>query len=237
MTLAVMQPYFLPYLGYFQLMAAVDKFIFLDDVNYINRGWVNRNRIPAGETTAWLTIPLVGASQNRLISEIEILPDNGWKARMIRTVETTYRRAPFFDAVFPLFQDWVSAAAGGLSPFLSSQLQLLAEWLGLATSFSRASVLHPRADARGQDRILEICMAEKADIYVNPPGGVNLYDASFFETKDIGLEFLQPRLEGLGLAHGGTEGPVLSVLDLMMHNSQTVLCQAVAQFKTIPAIQ
>ena len=93
MRLAIMQPYFLPYIGYFQLMAAVDRFVILDDVNYIKGGWINRNRLPARNGTMWLTLPLVGASPNRIIREIEILPDNGWKRAMERTVALTYAEA------------------------------------------------------------------------------------------------------------------------------------------------
>ena len=83
MRIAVMQPYFLPYIGYWQLIRAVDTFVILDDVNYINRGWINRNRISIRGEPCWMTLPLVGASQNKLISEINLLPDDGWKSRLV----------------------------------------------------------------------------------------------------------------------------------------------------------
>ena len=110
MRLAIMQPYFLPYIGYFQLMAAVDKFVLLDDVNFINRGWINRNRIAVNDEPYWITIPLAKASQNRLINELEIIDDPSWKRKVVRTVELNYKRAPFLDTALPLFSGMLEEA-------------------------------------------------------------------------------------------------------------------------------
>src|SRR4051812_7809722 len=103
MRIAVMQPYFVPYLGYFQLLAAVDKIVLLDDVNFINGGWINRNRIRVNGQPHWLTLPLAQASQNRLINEINIVDDPAWKRKAVRTLELTYQEAPFVDQILPFF--------------------------------------------------------------------------------------------------------------------------------------
>ncbi|MFN9114197.1 MAG: WbqC family protein, partial [Bacteroidota bacterium] len=126
-----MQPYFLPYIGYFQLMAAADRFVFLDDVNYINRGWINRNRLRTPQGPAWFTLPLVGASQNRLICDLEIKPDDGWKRSLERTLSINYSKAPCYAEVFPQFVSTLAAASGNLAQFLTQNLQQLAAWLGL----------------------------------------------------------------------------------------------------------
>lgn len=225
-----MQPYFLPYIGYFQLMAAADRFVFLDDVNYINRGWINRNRLPTPQGPAWFTLPLVGASQNRLICDIDIKDDDGWKRSLERTISVTYSKAPCFAEVFPLFQEFLSAASGNLAQFLSRTLQETAVWLGLTTRFVPSSSIYPKEELKGQHRILDICLREGVDTYVNPPGGRELYDDSVFSAAGVQLQFLRPELQNLQLASSCADGPVLSILDLMMYNSQQLLRQAVNTF-------
>ena len=95
MRLAIMQPYFMPYIGYLQLMNAVDKFVLYDDVNYINKGWINRNRILVNGQAYLFTIPLKEASQNRLINEIYLSNDPKWKGKLLKTIEQGYKKAPF----------------------------------------------------------------------------------------------------------------------------------------------
>lgn len=231
MRLAVMQPYFLPYIGYFQLMAAADRFVFLDDVNYINRGWINRNRLRTPQGPAWFTLPLIGASQNRLICELDIKPDDGWKRSLERTISTTYSKAPCYAEVFPLFQSFLAAATGNLAQFLSQNLQEVAAWLGLATQFVPSSSIYPKGDLKGQQRILDICLREGAGTYINPPGGRELYDAPIFTAAGVELQFLKPELKNLQLGSVGDDGPVLSILDLMMYNSQELLRQAASTFQ------
>jgi len=235
LKIAIMQPYFLPYLGYFQLLAAVDRFIVLDDVNYINRGWINRNRIPSSIGTQWLTIPLLKASQNRLIREIDILPDNGWKMRMSRIVTTAYAQAPETADVLPLFLRWLTEASGNLSTFLYRSLTDVVRFVGLKTELVPTSAVYPKSGLKGTDRILDICLREGATTYVNLPGGRDLYDGTEFSKAGVELQFLQPQLELPNVKYGGSEGPVLSILDLMMLNSRDTLRDAVAAFRMTPA--
>ncbi len=234
LKIAVMQPYFLPYLGYFQLLAAVDRFVVLDDVNYINRGWINRNRISSPHGTQWLTIPLSKASQNRLIREIEILPDNGWKMNMSRSVTATYSRAPEAAAVLPLFLGWLTGASGNLSTFLYRSLTDVVRFVGLTTELIPTSAVYPRSGLKGSDRILDICRREGATTYVNLPGGRDLYDSDVFSRAGIQLQFLQPQLDFPSLRYSGSEGPILSILDLMMLNSSKTLREAVTAFRMTP---
>src|SRR3954465_570032 len=99
MRLAIMQPYFLPYIGYFQLMSAADKFVLLDDVNFINRGWINRNRVAVNGKPFWMTVPLIQASQNRLVNEISIVQDASWKRKILQTVKLSYHHAAYLPEV------------------------------------------------------------------------------------------------------------------------------------------
>lgn len=227
MRLAIMQPYFLPYIGYFQLINAVDKFVILDDVNYINRGWINRNRLPDGDGTRWLTLPLVGASQNRLIRDISICPDDGWKAKMLRTVQQSYAGASEYDQAFHMFQEWLNSTSENLSDFLYETLMDICRHCGICTEIVPTSMVYPKGELKGQQRILDICMREKATVYLNPPGGKDLYDASLFAAAGVELLFLQPAIKQLQLKFSGSEGPVLSILDLLMRNSPDALQRAV----------
>jgi hypothetical protein len=226
MRLAIMQPYFLPYLGYFQLMSAVDKLVLLDDVNFINRGWINRNRIAVNGEPHWLTLPLAKASQNRLINEIEIVDDPLWKRKATRTVELSYRNAPFAQEILPLFSDILKEARGPLSVFLFRQLRLVTDYIGIEAVIEPTSTIYPKEDRTGPDRILDICRQEGATRYFNLPGGRDLYDAQMFAAAGIELRFIDPNVKALSLRHSGHEGPVLSILDLLMLNSPAAIREA-----------
>ena len=227
MHLAIMQPYFLPYLGYFQLMSAADKLVLLDDVNFINRGWINRNRIAVNGEPYWLTLPLAKASQNRLINEIEIVDDPMWKRKAKRTVELSYRSASFADEILPLFSDMLKEARGSLSVFLFHRLRQVADYLGINVRIEPTSTIYPKEGRTGQDRILDICRREGATSYINLPGGRDLYNPQAFAAAGIKLLFIEPNLDALVLQYGGQEGPSLSILDLLMHNSAATLGDAV----------
>ncbi len=227
MKLAIMQPYLFPYLGYWQLLAAVDKLVLLDDVNYINRGWINRNRVAVNGRPAWLTVPLQGASQNRRICDIDIAPDHGWKARMTRMLSESYAHAPESEATLALFEQWLTQANGNLSTALYLNLIKVMAALGITTTIIPSSRIYPRHGLKGQDRILDICKCEDAAIYVNPPGGRDLYDKDIFGKAGIELMFLQPELHKERLRSGTHDGTVLSVLDAMMHNPISTLAGSV----------
>jgi hypothetical protein len=230
MRLAVMQPYFLPYIGYFQLMAAVDKFVVLDDVNYIVRGWVNRNRIATGHGTRWMTLPVAGASQNRLIDELDIAPDTGWKQGLLAVVGSAYRPAPFAETAIPQFAAWIAAAEGNLSAFLTRILLDVKNLLAIDAQVVPSSSVYPKNGLTGADRILEICRRENATTYINLPGGRSLYDREAFAAAGVELKFIDLAIPPGSVRHGGDEGPVLSILDLLMHNDAAALADAARQY-------
>lgn len=235
MRLAIMQPYFLPYIGYFQLMAAVDKFVLLDDVNFINRGWINRNRIAVNGEPHWLTLPLLQASQNRLINEIEIVDDEKWRRKTMRMVEMSYAAAPFASEILPLLAKLLAQARGSLSAFLFSSLRQLTDHIGIDVKIEPTSAIYPKEGRTGQDRILDICLREGATTYLNPPGGRELYEVDVFAARGIELLFIDPNLAALSLRHGSQETPSLSILDLLMFNSATAIREATRMCCVSPA--
>ncbi len=219
MTLAIMQPYFLPYLGYFQLMAAVDKFVIYDDVAYIQRGWINRNRFDLQGRPHLLTIPVKSRSQNRRINELELVTDRPWRKKVLRTLEHAYRRAPNFHHVFPLICKIVEWPENNLARYLQHSLLILVEFLSLKTNLVPASSSYSNQQLKGQARIIDICLREKAAVYVNPAAGRELYDSAAFLAHGIALRFLQPK-PGHYRQRGEIFLPSLSIADVLMWNSR-----------------
>lgn len=235
--IAIMQPYFLPYIGYFQLMSAVDRLVILDDVNFIKRGWINRNRIPnnPANTMQWLTVPVRGASQNRLIRELSIAPDDGWKVKMLRTIRNCYSRSPGSKDMLPQFERWVQAADGNLSDFLRRTLVDIADRCDIATEIIPTSAVYPANGLRGQNRILDICMRNGATTYVNLPGGKHLYDHTVFQSAGVELMFLRPGIGSSEVTSDSLCGPHPSILDLLMRNPPQLLHQVMHHNKLQPA--
>jgi len=216
-SIAIMQPYFLPYMGYFQLMAAVDKFVVFDDVNFINRGWINRNRLLLNGDAHTFTIPLHGASQNRLICEIELDNDQSWRKKLLRTIRQAYGKAPCYAKVSALLESLIHYPSSRLDEFLLNSLREVVRYLSLGVEIVSTSRIYENAHLKGQERILDICRQERAHIYINPIGGVDLYDRASFSQQELSLYFLRSR----PVSHSQGKGehvPGLSIMDALMFN-------------------
>ena len=133
MKLAIMQPYFVPYIGYWQLMNAVDKYVVYDDVNYINRGWINRNRIVVNGEIKYFNVPIIGASQNKKINEIYINHDKRQIDKNLRMLELSYKKAPFFEPVYTLMKNIMYSDKQKLSEYLFDSLKSINEYIGIET--------------------------------------------------------------------------------------------------------
>lgn len=215
--LAVMQPYFFPYLGYFQLMAKVDSFVLFDDVHFINKGWINRNRINVGGAPHTITVPLKQASQNRLICNIELDDSTKWREKMLRTIEQSYVRAPWFEQVFPLIEGIVRHDAPNLADYLHHSLTALRDHLRLSTGIVTTSRQYRNAELKAQERIIDICLKEHASVYVNASGGMELYSQAHFADRGLDLKFVQPTLEPYTCGRLAYV-PGLSIIDVLMWN-------------------
>lgn len=227
MKLAIMQPYFLPYIGYFQLIDAVDKFVIFDDVNYINRGWINRNRLLLNGSEHMFTIPLRGASQNKLICEIE-LADEGWRNKMLRTIQQAYSKAPCYEDASELMANIINAPVNRLDDFLFNSIKAVAGYLDIEAEIERTSRIYRNAHLKGEERILDICRQEHATVYVNPIGGTELYAKERFQEQGIQLSFLRPR--PITYSQGkGEFVPWLSILDVLMFNERSAVRELLAE--------
>lgn len=232
MKLAVMQPYIFPYIGYVQLMAAADRFVFLDDVNYINKGWINRNRILVNHKDSLFTIPLKDASQNRLIDTIEILPDEKWRGKLLRTIEMAYKKAPQFPMVFPLIERILQNQEKLIGKFIFRSFVLLNEYLGIKTELLESSALPKTEGLKAQDKILDICLRQGADQYINAIGGQALYSREAFEGKGVKINFIKT-LDIRYAQFAEPFVPWLSIVDVMMFNPPEKIREILGAYELI----
>ncbi len=214
-----MQPYFLPYIGYFQLINAVDKFIIYDEVNYINRGWINRNQILINGKESYITVPLKKASQNKLINELFISKDIQWQKKIMRTVEQAYKKAPFFSDVYLFLKDIVETDNTTIAELNFRSIAALCKYLSIDTIIQPSSSIYENKNLRGQNRILDICLKEGADTYINPIGGIELYDPNYFKNAGVEINFIKSN--PITYNQLGKEFiPWLSILDVLMFNDR-----------------
>lgn len=219
MKIAVMQPYLFPYIGYFQLMVAVQKFVVFDDVHFINKGWINRNNILINGKPHLFTIPLKNASQNRLIKDIEIVEANGWRGKFFKTLEMGYRKAPYFTQVFTLVEKIMQVEKENISQLIVRSLQVINDYLSIEARIVTTSAVYQNEHLKGQSRIIDICRREGADHYINPAGGKDLYDHATFEQNQLQLSFIK----SLPIRYQQFDHdfvPWLSMVDVLMFNGK-----------------
>jgi hypothetical protein len=218
MTIAIMQPYIFPYIGYFQLIHAVDKFVLYDDVNFINKGWINRNNILVSGQPHLFTIPLKDASQNKLIHEVELANSDPWQKKLLKTIRQSYQKAPYFEKVFVLIEEIVNLKVQTIHELATSAIKQICAFLEIQTVIEPSSTIYKNTHLKGQNRILDICKQENADHYINPIGGMELYDRHTFETKGIKLDFIKSAASPYSQFKNEFV-PWLSIIDMLMFNS------------------
>ncbi len=216
MKLAIMQPYFFPYIGYFQLMAAAEVFIVYDNIQYTKKGWINRNRFLLNGRDAIFTLPLSKAS-DFLDVRGRTLAESYSRADLLNKLQGAYRRAPYFEAVFPLLTTIVNDPANNLFDYIFQSLEKLKDYFGLGCQLRISSSVDIDHALRGQDKVIELCHAFNASTYINPPGGRDLYARADFLQHGLELRFLQPGMIDYPQA-GKPFVPWLSIIDVMMFN-------------------
>lgn len=231
LIISVMQPYFFPYIGYFQLIAQSDIFVFHDDVQYIKGGWVNRNRILERDgRAAWITLPIAAASHKLPIRERRYLLGEGNAERVLRKIESVYFKAPCFGEAFSLVREVMSFHDPNVAAFNVHLLKLVAERLGLRCRFVRSSELPKSPGLSGQARVIDICVCLGGTHYINPIGGTGLYEPEAFRKHGLSLGFLETLVEPL-------EGalPYLSIIDTLMREKIATIVDLLPRYRIISA--
>jgi len=219
MVVGIMQPYIFPYVGYFQLVKAVDKFVFYDDVNFINRGWINRNNILVNGLEHLFTIPLFKASQNKLIKDINISFPEFEREKFLKKIEFSYKKAPFFKEAFNLILSVVNTQEDSLSRYTANSVEAVAKYLNLKTEFYFSSETSPETKGFDKaDRLIAITKSFGSKNYYNALGGAKLYDKEYFASQGIQLNFCKS-IETPYKQFDDNFVPNLSIIDVIMFNS------------------
>lgn len=212
-----MQPYFFPYIGYYQLIAAVDMFIVYDNIKYTKKGWINRNRMLQNGKDVMFSLPLKSDSDNLDVCERELAADFN-RDKLLNQFKGTYRRAPNFTHTFPLIEQIMRNEDTNLFRFLHHSIIRTCEHLGIATEIRISSGIAINHDLKNQDKVLALCEAVGARTYVNAIGGKELYSKEAFQEKGIELKFIKSKPFEYP-QFGDTFVPWLSIIDVMMFNS------------------
>ena len=229
MKLGIMQPYFFPYIGYFQLMNYVDKYVIYDDVNFINKGWINRNRMLLNGTDFRFNLLLLGASQNKLINEISV--DNN-QTKLLKTIETAYKKACYFQDVFPIIESIINCKDKNLAQYIGNSIMQISKYLQMNTEFIYSSGIEKNNSLKAQAKIIHICSLLGATEYVNSIGATELYDKDTFKQNEIELFFL--KTDTIQYKQFKNEFvPNLSILDVLMFNSVEEVKGMLNKFKLI----
>lgn len=229
MKLAIMQPYFFPYIGYWQLINAVDKFVIYDDVNFITRGWVNRNRILINGAPQYITVPLDGASQNKRICDIAIHGSQRWQSKIVKSIQSAYGKSAFYSTIHPEIERQVCHESSNLAEYLAAHLTSMAGFLGIETEIVASSRVYRNEELRGQERIIDICRREGASSYINLSGGRKLYDADSFGAANVELYFLSNRMSRYRQRTDDFV-PDLSIIDTLMETGTSGVATRLCEF-------
>ena len=229
MNLAVMQPYLFPYIGYWQLIDAVDIFVIYDDVNFIKQGYINRNNILQKQKSHLFTLELIGASPNKKINDIKI---GGNSNKLLRTIKQNYSKAPFYKDVSPVLEDILNNEEKELSKFLGFSLVKIAKYLNIDTKFLYSSDIKNDKTFKAQDRLIEMSRILNATGYINSIGGIELYDKEVFSQNDINLSFLKSH-EISYKQFNNEFVPNLSIVDILMFNSKDNIKNMLTQCELI----
>lgn len=216
MKLAIMQPYFLPYIGYFQLIAAADVFIVYDNIKYTKKGWINRNRILQNGSDVTFSLPLKKDSDHLNVDQRE-LAINFDRTKLLNQFKGAYSRAPYFTHIFPLLECIVRHEEGNLFRYIHHGLLKTCEYLGVTTEVKVSSEVLIDHDLRGQDKVLALCQALNADTYINAIGGMDLYSKENFLENGIKLQFIKSKSFEYP-QFGAPFVPWLSIVDVLMFN-------------------
>lgn len=214
-----MQPYFFPYIGYWQLLNAVDTYVVYDDVNFIKGGWINRNRILAQGNPQYINVILDNPSSNKKINEIKIRNDRFCYDKTLKTLDLHYRKAPYYEPVRAFLEPVLKYQTDNLSEYLFHSIQEVCSYLGISTQLILSSSLDKGNELRGQEKVLDICTRLGASDYYNAIGGKELYDAESFLSRGIRLHFLHTE-DVLYKQMSSGFVPNLSIIDVIMCNSK-----------------
>ncbi len=229
MKLGIMQPYFLPYLGYWQLMNAVDTYVVYDDVAYIKGGWINRNNFLVQGKSKLFTFALDGAGSYKLINKIAIKDDF---SNFRKLLQFNYAKAPFFKECMELAEKIISYDKSNLGNFLYNSIKVVADYLDFDTKIILSSEIEKGNSLKGKDKVIHICKLLGVDEYYNAIGGQELYDKNDFARSGIKLSFVKTKITPYKQLKNDFV-PGLSILDILMFNPKERVNEMLNEFELV----
>lgn len=217
MKLAIMQPYFLPYIGYYQLIAAVDTFIVYDNIKYTKKGWINRNRMLLNGADVVFSLPLKKGSDALNVAERELATDFD-PIKLLNQIRGAYARAPYFAQTFLLFERILRFDERNLFRYIHHSIVQMCEHLDITTDIRISSRIAIDHRLKRQDKVIALCRAVGADTYINSIGGMELYERDVFHAQGIELKFLKTKPFEYP-QFGALFVPWLSIMDMLMFNA------------------
>ena len=218
MKIGIMQPYFFPYIGYFQLLNLADKYVVYDTAKYSNNKWGIRNRILINGAPGFFRVKTLKVSQNKGFDEIKISDDTEAVKKNIHALECSYRKAPHFSEVMPILEQFLTGDYDNLAEYNVASNRLVCDYLGIKTEILLYSELDCDRNLKRQYRIYDICRVLDGNEYINSIGGMELYDFEEFRENGIELAFLKTD-NIIYPQFGGEFVSNLSIIDVMMFNS------------------
>ncbi len=233
MKLAIMQPYFLPYIGYFQLINSVDEFVIYDNIQFTKKGWINRNRILVNQKEDYISIPLKKDSDYLNVNQ-RFLSDtwNVDRKKMLNKIVESYRKAPHFESTYTLFEKCLMFEETNLFDFIHNSLTQTLLYLSITTKITVSSSIEIDHQLKSEEKVLAICKSQNASTYINPSGGIELYSKERFEAVGVQLKF--QKSNPINYVQFNNEFvPWLSILDLMMFNSKDEIKSFLSDYQLI----
>ncbi len=229
MKLGIMQPYFLPYIGYFQLLNAVDKYVIYDNIQFTKKGWINRNRILQNGKDTLITIPVEKDSDYLNICQRSV--SSGFdRKKLLNQIKESYRKAPYFNEIMPLIEEIVNYNDNNLFNYIYHSIVKICDYLKIDTEFIISSTIDIDHSLKGQEKVIAICKALSATEYYNAIGGQELYSIIDFEKENIKLNFVSSNLVEYK-QFSNEFVPWLSILDVMMFNSTEEISSMLNDYK------
>lgn len=216
MKLGIMQPYFMPYIGYFQLIAAVDVFVVYDNIKHTKKGWINRNRMLLNGADVMFSVPVKKDSDALNVVQRELSADFN-RNKLLGQFKGAYSKAPYFAEAYKLLERVVCCKDENLFQYIHHSLVEICRHLGIDTEIKVSSSIPINHDLKGPDKVLALCKALKADTYINAIGGTDLYDKGEFRAREIELQFIKAKPFEYA-QFSAPFVPWLSIIDLLMFN-------------------
>lgn len=230
--IAIMQPYFLPYMGYWQLINYVDEFVVYDNIKYTKKGWINRNRFLQNGKDVMFSLALKSDSDEKEVLNRELAPSFE-RDKLIRQLQEAYKKAPYFKENFSIIEEIIKYPENNLAKYIENSIRKICAYLDIVTPVKiSSSITIDHQSLKADKKVIEICRTLNAPEYINPIGGLELYDKSDFKAQGIDLTFLKSKpLDYMQFDNDFL--PHMSILDVLMFNSREQTKEYLQKFELV----